>query len=151
MLSEHARRGRNLSGATARTVPVAAYVDAMHRAQDAGVTLPELLVMPWLPGPEVSVDCLGAPDGLCRRVPRAQHGRRYVLGDVDALEAARVIVARHTLFSLSNTQVRYWRNPGIDARPLPYLLETNTRMAGGLFQSALAGVNLAWRVALRWR
>ena len=150
VLSQHAPSWAQLSGMKARTVPVAGYVDAMQRARDAGVVLPQLLVMPWLPGPEVSVDCLGGVDGaLLAGVPRAQHGRRYVLGDGEALEVARVIVARHNLFSLSNTQVRYWRNPGSDDRPLPYLLETNTRMAGGLFQSALAGVNLAWAGAVQ--
>ncbi len=150
VLSAHAPSWAQLSGMKAPTVAVGTYVAAMERARDTGVVLPQLMVMPWLPGPEVSVDCLGDLDGsLLAAVPRAEHGRRYVLGDAGALEVARVVVARHGLSSLSNTQVRYWRNPATDDAPLPYLLETNTRMAGGLFQSARAGVNLAWAAVLQ--
>lgn len=150
VLSDDATSWAQLCGLAARTVPVSTYVEAMARAQDAGTVLPELMVMPVLPGPEVSVDCLGGFDGaLLAAVPRSEYGRRYLLGDEDAVQVARVVVERHRLYSLSNTQVRYWRNPAVDAHPMPYLLETNTRMAGGLFQSARSGVNLAWAGALQ--
>jgi hypothetical protein len=39
--------------------------------------------------------------------------------------------------------VKYWRGP-TDEVERPYLLEVNTRAAGGLFHTTLAGVNLAW-------
>jgi biotin carboxylase len=55
-------------------------------------------------------------------------------------------VHAHRVAYLSNVQVRYWQGPD-DTEPLPYLLELNTRVSGGLFQTALAGVNLPWAAA----
>lgn len=105
-----------------------------------------LLVMPYLAGPEVSVDCLADTEGdLLAAVPRSKVERlRTIVDDPDAVEIARRIVKRHRLGSLSNTQVRYWQQPGLDAAPRPYLLETNARVAGGIFQTSLAGLNLPW-------
>lgn len=118
---------------------------ALDQAVEAGSAVP-LLVMPYLPGPEVSIDCLADEEGdLLAAVPRSKVDRlRTLVDDPDAVEIARTIVKRHRLSSLSNTQVRYWQQPGVDAAPRPYLLETNARVAGGLFQTTLAGLNLAW-------
>lgn len=108
--------------------------------------VPPLLVMPLLPGPEVSVDCLADADGaLLAAVPRSKRGyRRFLVDDPAAIAVARAVVARQRLSFLSNTQVRYWRQPGVDTAPRPYLLETNPRASGGIAQTALAGVNLPW-------
>ena len=108
--------------------------------------VPPLLVMPLLPGPEVSVDCLADADGaLLAAVPRSKRGyRRFLVEDPAAIAVARAVVARHRLSFLSNVQVRYWQQPGADAAPRPYLLETNPRASGGIAQTALAGVNLPW-------
>lgn len=105
-----------------------------------------LLVMPMLPGPEVSVDCLAESDGtLLVTVARAKLHRRVRIGpDPEATAMAAAIVDRNRLGYLSNTQVRYWQRPGHDDRPRAYLLETNPRMSAGLYQTALAGVNLPW-------
>jgi len=118
---------------------------ALAAAARTGTAVP-LLVMPYLPGPEVSVDCLADDDGeLLAAVPRSKVQRlRALVDDPDAVEIARTIVKRHRLGSLSNTQVRYWQQPGVDTAPRPYLLETNARVAGGLFQTTLTGLNLAW-------
>lgn len=108
--------------------------------------VPPLLVMPWLPGPEVSVDCLADGDGaLLAAVPRTKHGAmRALVDDPGAVAVARSIARRHRLSFLSNTQVRYWQQPGVDSAPRPYLLETNPRASGGIAQTAVAGVNLPW-------
>lgn len=127
----------------ARVHDVAAVLDA-HAS--AGGSVPPIMVLPFLPGPEVSVDCLADHDGnLLIAVPRTKMLRRRLLvDDPAAVDVARTIVRRHKLYSVSNTQVRYWQNPLRDDAPRPYLLETNARMSGGLNQTALAGVNLPW-------
>ena len=61
----------------------------------------------------------------------------------DARTVAEALNLAHRVAYLANTQVRYWQGPG-DEKPRAYLLELNTRIAGGLFQTALAGVNLPW-------
>ncbi|MCW2495185.1 ATP-grasp domain-containing protein [Jatrophihabitans sp.] len=105
-----------------------------------------MLVMPFLDGDEVSVDVLAEPDGsLLAAIGRLHAGgrRRVIVDDLQAREVAEVLTRAHRIGHLSNTQVRYWRGPADDiARP--YLLEVNTRAAGGLFQTSLAGVNLPW-------
>lgn len=132
---------------TARLDEVAA---ALDRHTEAGRAVPPLMVMPFLTGPEVSVDCLGDDEGvLLAAVSRTKIARRRLLvDDPGAVDVARTIVARHRLSSLSNTQVRYWRHPGLDDAPRAYLLETNPRLSGGLHQTALAGVNLPWAAVL---
>lgn len=125
---------------------VRAGVDEAAAALDSGEGEAKLLVMPYLPGPEVSVDCLADENGdLLAAVPRSKVQRaRSLVEDPAAVEVARTIVKRHRLSSLSNTQVRYWCRPGVDDEPRPYLLETNSRCAGGIFQTSLAEVNLPW-------
>ena len=128
---------------SSRVDEVAATLDAHHAA---GGTVPPLMLLPYLPGPEVSVDCLADDAGnLLIAVPRTKISRRRLLvDDPAAVGVARTIIERHHLSSLSNTQVRYWQNPLTDAQALPYLLETNARISGGLHQTALAGVNMPW-------
>jgi hypothetical protein len=69
--------------------------------------------------------------------------RRLLVDDAPAREVAERLTAAHGISFLSNTQVRYWQGPA-DAAPRPYLLDVNTRISGGLFQTALTGVNLPW-------
>ena len=120
-------------------------LDDAARALDAAVrsgARHELLVMPFLDGVEVSVDVLADPDGTARVAVGRRHDpgagrRRTLVDDPEARAIAVTLTAAHRVGYLSNTQVRSWRGR-------PYLLELNTRAAGGLFQTALAGVNLAW-------
>jgi biotin carboxylase len=118
---------------------------ALDRAAAAGEPIPPLLVMPFLPGPEVSVDVLADHDGqVLAAIGRSKAKRlRMIVDDPGARHAAETLVNAHNVSFLSNTQVRYWQGP-TDSAPQPYLLELNTRMSGGLFQTTLAGVNLAW-------
>jgi biotin carboxylase len=132
-------------------LPCAALDAAAQRAEFAS----PLLVMPYLTGPEISVDCLADTDGRTlaaigrgRDDPgRADVGgterRRVIVDDPVARHTAETLNRAHRVAYLSNTQVRYWQGPG-DTSPRAYLLELNTRMAGGLSQTSLAGVNLPW-------
>lgn len=108
----------------------------------------ELLVMPYLDGMEVSVDVLADTGGIVLAAVGRQHHeqsrRRVIVDNGPAREIAETLVRTSEVAYLSNTQVRWWQDR-------PYLLELNTRAAGGLFQTALAGVNLpaaAVRLAL---
>jgi biotin carboxylase len=118
---------------------------ALDAARSADRDVPRWLVMPYLPSPEISVDVLADLAGrTLAAVGRRKSRRRGVLvDDVRARRVAETLNLAHAVSYLSNTQVRYWQGPG-DQEPRPYLLELNTRMSGGLFQTALAGVNLPW-------
>ncbi len=118
---------------------------ALEAANAEGRAVPTLLVMPYLTGPEVSVDALADRDGttLVALGRSRSERRRLIVDDVQAREVAETLNRAHCVSYLSNTQVRYWQAPGDDG-PRPYLLELNTRISGGLFQTALAGVNLPW-------
>jgi biotin carboxylase len=117
-------------------------VDDVCRALDADGPR-ELLVMPFLDGVEVSVDVLADATGAVVAAVGRQHdahpGRRLrtIVDDPRAHEIATTLARAHRVAYLSNTQVKYWRGRA-------YLLELNTRAAGGIFQTALAGVNLPW-------
>jgi biotin carboxylase len=118
---------------------------ALDAAQEAGQDVPPLLVMPFLTGPEISVDLLadrrGEPLAAIGRTRSRR--RRLLVDDRAAREVAETLVRANRVAYLSNTQVRYWQGPD-DTAPRPYLLELNTRISGGLFQTVLSGVNLPW-------
>ncbi|MEV6108603.1 ATP-grasp domain-containing protein [Streptomyces sp. NPDC051940] len=118
---------------------VDAVAGALKRAADAGERIPELIVMPYLDDPEISVDCLAAPGGrLLTAIARAKEGRYRLLLDDPALEElARTLVGHFGLPYLSNIQLRQWRGA-------PVLLEANPRASAGVFQTAFTGVNLPW-------
>ncbi len=116
-------------------------VDDVCRALDAAGPR-ELLVMPFLDGAEVSVDVLADRAGtVCAAIGRRHGGTagrvREIVDDPQAREIAETLTRAHRVAYLSNTQIKYWQDR-------PYLLELNTRAAGGLHQTALAGVNLPW-------
>jgi biotin carboxylase len=116
-------------------------LDDVCRALDAAGSR-DLLVMPFLDGVEVSVDVLADRDGRVHAAIGRQHdtgGRRLrtIVDDGPSREIAEALTAAHRVGYLSNTQVKAWQGR-------PYLLELNTRAAGGIFQTALAGVNLPW-------
>jgi biotin carboxylase len=102
-----------------------------------------LVVSEYLPGAELSVDCLSSPDGeLLAALPRNKGGlewTRELVDDAAAVAVAAAMVHGCGLRYLSNVQVKY----AADARRGPVLLEVNTRAASGLYQSCRAGgVNL---------
>jgi biotin carboxylase len=102
-----------------------------------------LVVSEFLPGLELSIDCLSSPEGeLLLALPRRKGGlewTRELVADAAAQEIARIMVEGCGLRYLSNVQVKYT----LDEQRGPVLLEVNTRAASGLYQSCRAsGVNL---------
>ena len=102
-----------------------------------------LVVSEYLPGAELSIDCLSSPSGeLLAALPRSKGGlewTRELVDDSAALDIAATLIAAFGLRYLSNVQVKYSKLTS--GRPV--LLEVNTRAASGLYQSCRAGgVNL---------
>ncbi|WP_354641226.1 ATP-grasp domain-containing protein [Kitasatospora camelliae] len=126
---------RRLAGFADATVPL----DQVLSALEASPEPADLLVMPYLDGPEVSVDCLAAPDGrLISAVGRVKSGRRRSFTtDPVYLEPARRLVEAFGVGFLSNVQFRHHRGR-------PVVLDVNTRPSGGLHQLRLCGLNLPW-------
>jgi hypothetical protein len=114
-------------------------LDQLTEALEASRTPVDLLVMPYLEGPEVSVDCLGAPDGrLLAAVGRTKHRRRRgFTTDPRYLEPTQLLIESFGMAYLSNVQFRHHRG-------VPVLLDINTRPSGGLHQLRLCGLNLPW-------
>lgn len=121
------------------TVSVEAVANAFERAAANGGRVPELLVMPYLDEPEISIDCLSEPGGeLLLGIPRAKDGRfRTLLDDPELVAIARRLVGHFELAYLTNVQLRYRAGE-------PVLLEANPRPSAGLFHTAYADVNLPW-------
>jgi len=96
-----------------------------------------LMVMPYLPGKEISVDCLSTPSGLIA-VPRCKGAARHeeILYDDRIMNMVNGIMETTGLEFPCNIQFKLREDQ-------PYLLEINTRMSGGLQMSCLAtGVNI---------
>ncbi len=97
----------------------------------------DLMVMPYLDGLEVSVDCLRTDTGTIA-IPRIKTPTREerVVYDLEIISMTANVLNKVNLQYPCNVQFRY------DGGTL-YLLEVNTRMSGGLQMSCLAsGVNI---------
>ena len=97
----------------------------------------DLMVMPYLPGEEISVDCLNTAEGLIA-VPRYKGNARHerIVYDSEILDAAKNIMEKVKLEYPCNIQFKFKDN-------IPYLLEINTRMSGGLQMTCLgADINI---------
>ena len=92
----------------------------------------DLMVMPYLPGNEISVDCLQTGRGLIA-IPRNKGAARHerVEYDPKILQMTDRILERIQLRYPCNIQFKMQED-------IPYLLEINTRMSGGLQMSCLA-------------
>ena len=96
-----------------------------------------VMVMPFLPGDEVSVDCLMTGSGLIA-IPRVKDATRIekVRYDDGILDTCVRFFEAFPLEMPCNIQFKY-----LDG--IPYMLEVNTRMSGGVQMScAAAGVNI---------
>ena len=130
-----------------------AVVDALSEKE----SFSDLMVMPYLSGTEVSVDCLNTENGLIM-VPRFKSaGRTEVIKfDRDILSMCEDIYKRCNIQQPFNIQFKYHED-------IPYLLEINTRMSGGIQFSCLAaqvnipniavnqliGIHKHWRICER--
>ncbi len=92
----------------------------------------DLMVMPYLPGNEISVDCLQTGSGLIA-IPRIKGAARHerVAYPPEILRMTRRIMEQTRLKYPCNIQFKYKDD-------IPYLLEINTRMSGGLQMGCLA-------------
>jgi len=96
-----------------------------------------LLVMPYLSGEEISVDCLSTPRGNII-IPRFKTNHRYSEIKFDAA----IISAAEKILSLINFTVPINIQFRMDGKKF-FLLEINPRMSGGLQLSCLAaGINI---------
>ncbi len=98
---------------------------------------PSIIVMPFLSGNEVSVDCLNTSTGRIM-IPRVKDSTRAerIVYDNEILNMCIDFFDFYSLECPFNIQFRY-----LDG--IPYLLEVNTRMSGGVQMSCLAsGVNI---------
>ena len=92
----------------------------------------DIILMPYLEGNEISVDCLNTEKGLIA-IPREKGNSRdeRVFYDEDILNMVRIITANIDIKYPFNVQFKYKES-------MLYLLEINTRMSGGLQMSCLA-------------
>lgn len=115
------------------------YAVALRSMERKGTAF-DLIVMPYMEAPEISVDVLAHPeDGVLAMVPRAKSRGRARTFDVtdDVLEMTRILAEELELTYLANVQFRYLAGK-------PVLLEINPRPAAGSYQSIHAGVHLHW-------
>lgn len=115
-------------------------LDIFQREEDEGVTIPQFMLMPYLENPETSVDCLSDINGnILIAIPRSKSGKfRNISTESQAsIEIAEQMVKTYNLGYLTNTQTRFWKGEAV-------LLETNTRISGGMYASPMAGVNMPW-------
>ncbi|MBE6852037.1 MAG: hypothetical protein E7505_00980 [Ruminococcus sp.] len=96
-----------------------------------------IMVMPYLPDNEISVDCLNTKQGLIM-LPREKDPTRIerMIYDEKILSMCRAFYERISLQYPCNIQFKYLNG-------VPYFLEVNTRMSGGIQMGcAAAGVNI---------
>lgn len=96
-----------------------------------------IIVMPYLSGDEVSVDCLKTDSGIVM-LPRVKDSTRVekIKYDAQILEMCEDFYEKIGLECPCNIQFKY-----LDG--IPYFLEINTRMSGGIQMACLAsGVNI---------
>lgn len=101
-----------------------------------------IMIMPYLEGPEISIDCLNTKAGLIA-IPRIKGAGRIkeIRMDKELIAKAQAFADFTNLQHPFNLQYRY-------SNGKLYFLEVNTRMSGGAHISCLAGVNIPY-LALR--
>lgn len=110
--------------------------DVMEALRERETTAP-IMIMPYLPNHEVSVDCLKTKHGVIM-LPRDKDATRIekLIFDDKILEMCKDFYDKIGLEYPCNIQFKY-----LDG--IPYFLEVNTRMSGGIQMACLAaGVNI---------
>jgi hypothetical protein len=109
-------------------------LDCVERFQD-------LIVMPYLNGVEISIDCLGLGDELLA-IPGYKLNNRVTRLDLDEslIGIAKKIYNIVKLDMPFNIQLRY-NNDKL------YLLEINTRLSGGAWKDNYIGINFPYLAA----
>ncbi|WP_323666114.1 ATP-grasp domain-containing protein [Pectobacterium punjabense] len=123
-----------------RVVAPAHYLRALS---DAGNVAP-LVLMPYLPGPEYSVDMLVEKGKVLAAVARRKAGAlQYLENSGEAYQLAIACAESMQADGLVNVQTRH-NDDGV-----PQLLEINMRPSGGIGYTRFSGVNLPGLFALR--
>jgi hypothetical protein len=111
--------------------------ESLQKIVQAAGPVAKMMTMPFLPGVERSVDFACLDGLLLGAVTREKHGTSQLLGhDPEAAGMAEILVPALGLSGLANLQTL----EGADGRQ--YLLEVNSRAAGGIGMTAHSGVNL---------
>lgn len=108
--------------------------DAILEALSEKPVFAPLMVMPNLSGEEISVDCLNTSKGLIM-LPRIKDATRIerLCFDEDILKKTKEVYDAVRLECPCNIQFKY-----LDG--VPYFLEVNTRMSGGVQMACAAGM-----------
>lgn len=117
--------------------------DEFRRALAASSQDKDMMVMAYLPDIEHSIDVLAHKGRLVCAVARRKVGGHQVLEVAGRpVDIATTLTERYALDGVFNLQTREWRG-------IPYLLEINSRMSGGLIYSCCSGVAFPyWAVLL---
>jgi biotin carboxylase len=119
--------------------------DHLLATYSASTSPPPLLVMPYLTGPEFSIDCLASNGRLLRHVARRKQAdtRLQLLTTSSALRRiAEAVTAHFNLNAVFNLQLR-------EHEGVLFLLEINARMSGGLAITSFSGLSFPeWAVRL---
>lgn len=102
-----------------------------------------IMIMPFLPDEEISVDCLNTESGLIA-LPRVKGYSKYEIlrYDEQILEICETFQKIAKLNCPYNIQFKYYEG-------IPYFLEVNTRMSGGIHMACYASkVNIP-QIALK--
>lgn len=112
-------------------------IDAALDALSEKESFSPVMVMPFLPDDEVSVDCLMTENGLIT-IPRVKDSTRIekIRYNDEIIATCHSFFEKFPLEQPCNIQFKYLNG-------VPYLLEVNTRMSGGVQMGVLAtGINL---------
>ena len=114
------------------------------RAYSERATPPAMLVMPYMPGSECSVDMVCEAGRAIAFVARRKTGVHQIFeNDGAAVELALKAAEHFQCDGIVNVQTKD------DAQGIPHLLEINPRYSGGVGYTREAGVNLAGIFATR--
>jgi hypothetical protein len=139
-LEDHLDAFRCLSSPDDRRIKAMTFISLYHVSKEQE----PLLVMPYLPGDEVSVDVVcegGRPIAWVGRRKRGLYQTFERTGE--AIDLALAAVSHFGCDGIVNVQTMD------DARGVPHLLEINLRYSGGLSYTGLSGINLPGIFATR--
>lgn len=111
--------------------------DAAIEALSEKEVFSPIMLMPYLPNEEISVDCLKTTQGIIM-VPRVKGATRVeeIRYDEEILSTCRDFFEKIPLEQPCNIQFKYLNG-------VPYILEVNTRMSGGIQMACLgSGINI---------
>ena len=127
----------HLNDPDARDIRADLYVDAL-KAQEAVAPIDDLVLMDYLPGPEISFDILAHRGNLLKYAARTKlaNGNQKIETEHPLSTSIAKLVTRFDLHGIVNAQFRRARDGCWK------LLEINTRPAGGIIYSEQVGCRL---------